>query len=268
MSASSGIEVQIFDLNGNKYFDTTNDVSNNSQTYVSVKLLCAGIYMVQVTYKDNAMSSSSGFPIPVGSFFNLNYTINTSSNSYASVNQQVNCIYLLPIPATDSMLNQRFALVPGQQMEFSAWVREDCGTPCFITNYTNPVVELKFPGSSDTSITLSPSGTIIEGWQRVDAMFTVPANATTASLALGSDSALNVYFDDIRMHPFNADMKSYVYDPQTLRLMAELDENNYTTFYDYDEEGQLVRVKKETIQGIKTIKETRTAKQKSITNVQ
>ena len=99
-------------------------------------------------------------------------------------------------------------------------------------------------------------------------MFNVPTNATTASLVLGSDSSLNVYFDDIRMHPFNADMKSYVYDPQTLRLMAELDENNYATFYDYDEEGQLVRVKKETIQGVKTIKETRTAKQKSITNVQ
>jgi hypothetical protein len=79
---------------------------------------------------------------------------------------------------------------------------------------------------------------------------------------------LKVYFDDIRIHPFNADMKTYVYDPQTLRLMAELDENNYATFYNYDEEGQLIRVKKETVQGVKTIKETRTSKQKTITNVQ
>jgi YD repeat-containing protein len=87
-------------------------------------------------------------------------------------------------------------------------------------------------------------------------------------LLLGKNGAGNVYFDDIRIHPFNADMKSYVYDPRTLRLMAELDENNYTTYYDYDEEGQLVRVKKETVQGIKTIKETRTAKQKTVTNIQ
>jgi hypothetical protein len=70
------------------------------------------------------------------------------------------------------------------------------------------------------------------------------------------------------MHPFNANMKSFIYDPITLRLMAELDENNYTTFYNYDEEGQLIRVKKETIQGVKTIKETRAAKQKVITAVQ
>jgi hypothetical protein len=63
-------------------------------------------------------------------------------------------------------------------------------------------------------------------------------------------------------------MKGYVYDPRTLRLSAELDENNYATFYDYDEEGQLVRVKQETIEGIKTLKETRSAQQKSIKTVQ
>jgi hypothetical protein len=54
-------------------------------------------------------------------------------------------------------------------------------------------------------------------------------------------------------------MKSYVYDDISLRLMAELDENNYATFYEYDDDGSLVRVKKETEQGIKTIKETRNA---------
>jgi hypothetical protein len=116
--------------------------------------------------------------------------------------------------------------------------------------------------------TLRPSGTIVDGWQKVEAVFTVPADAKSATLNLYSDSAVNVYFDDIRIHPFNADMKTYVYDPQSLRLMAEMDENNYATIYNYDEEGQLVRVKKETIQGIKTVKETRTAKQKVITNVQ
>lgn len=52
-------------------------------------------------------------------------------------------------------------------------------------------------------------------------------------------------------------MKSFVYDPFTLRLHAELDENNYATYYEYDEEGALVRVKKETERGVKTINETR-----------
>jgi hypothetical protein len=39
--------------------------------------------------------------------------------------------------------------------------------------------------------------------------------------------------------------------------MAELDENNYATFYEYDLEGGLVRVKKETEKGVYTIQETR-----------
>ncbi|HTA61359.1 MAG TPA: hypothetical protein VK835_02840, partial [Bacteroidia bacterium] len=69
----------------------------------------------------------------------------------------------------------------------------------------------------------------------------------------------DVFFDDIRVFPFDGSMKSYVYDPTTLRLVAELDERNYATKYEYDEEGKLVRVKKETIKGIMTIKESRNA---------
>ena len=57
-------------------------------------------------------------------------------------------------------------------------------------------------------------------------------------------------------------MKSMVYDPQSLRLMAELDDRNYATFYEYDEEGTLVRVKKETEKGIYTIKESRSGLKK------
>lgn len=52
-------------------------------------------------------------------------------------------------------------------------------------------------------------------------------------------------------------MKSYVYDPVNMRLVAELDERNYAIMYEYDEEGKLVRVKKETAKGIMTIKESR-----------
>ena len=52
-------------------------------------------------------------------------------------------------------------------------------------------------------------------------------------------------------------MKSFVYDPVSLRLMAELDANNYATFYEYDDQGNLIRVKKETERGIVTLKESR-----------
>jgi hypothetical protein len=39
--------------------------------------------------------------------------------------------------------------------------------------------------------------------------------------------------------------------------MAVLDENHFATFYEYDDEGNLLRTKKETERGIMTIQETR-----------
>jgi YD repeat-containing protein len=48
-----------------------------------------------------------------------------------------------------------------------------------------------------------------------------------------------------------------VYDPVNLRFTAELDERHFATFYEYDNEGRLVRVKKETERGVMTIQETR-----------
>ncbi|HXB13923.1 MAG TPA: hypothetical protein VNZ45_18180, partial [Bacteroidia bacterium] len=65
-----------------------------------------------------------------------------------------------------------------------------------------------------------------------------------------------------RVFPFNGTLKTYVYDPNTLRLAAVLDERNYATIYEYDEEGKLIRVKKETERGVMTIQESRTAMHK------
>ena len=98
-----------------------------------------------------------------------------------------------------------------------------------------------------------PKGNIIDGWQRISTDFTIPANAANMTIFLKNKAdGLNAYFDDVRMHPFNSNLKSFVYDAITQRLQAELDENNYTTFYEYDSEGGLVRVKKETERGVYT----------------
>jgi len=67
----------------------------------------------------------------------------------------------------------------------------------------------------------------------------------------------NMFVDDLRIYPYDANMKSFVYHPSSLKLMAELDENNHATFYEYDEQWNLVRVKKETERGILTIQESR-----------
>ena len=52
------------------------------------------------------------------------------------------------------------------------------------------------------------------------------------------------------------------YDEETNKLLAELDENNYATFYEYDQEGGLIRIKKETEKGVFTIQESRSSNPK------
>jgi hypothetical protein len=147
-----------------------------------------------------------------------------------------------------------FSPLKGKRMLVSAWVREDQDCKC--TSYVNNNITIDLGGSP---ITFQPTGNIIEGWQRYEGVFDIPLNATTITIGLTSTSSVPVNFDDVRILPFNANMKSFVFHPVNLRLMAELDENNYATFYEYDDDGTLIRVKKETERGIKTIKETRSA---------
>jgi len=120
-------------------------------------------------------------------------------------------------------------------------------------------MQLSFNAGSPSLFTLTPKGPIIEGWQRIEDTLTIPAAATSVNLLMRATSSTATFFDDIRIHPYNSNMKSFVYNPVNIRLMAELDENNYATFYEYDDDGTLIRVKKETERGIKTIKETRSA---------
>ncbi len=149
----------------------------------------------------------------------------------------------------------------------SFWVKEDLPSLAGINSYSSGVeITLNTPFFGPTTYSIyanSPSNAqnkIIDGWQKVEAVVNFPGIAPTFDISLkNKTSASDVYFDDIRVQPFNSSFKSYVYDPVSLRLVAELDERNYATFYEYDEEGQLIRVKKETERGIKTIKESKTS---------
>jgi hypothetical protein len=133
---------------------------------------------------------------------------------------------------------------------------------------TSPGIELSFVGSVTAPIYFRPSGDIIEGWQRIAGEFITPSGATEVNIKLnnpvpGPELNKVAYFDDVRIHPFNGSMKSYVNDPDTFWLTAELDDNNYATFYEYDMEGKLIRIKKETNKGIVTIKENRSSNPKT-----
>ncbi|MGJ8664819.1 MAG: hypothetical protein ACSHW7_00500 [Patiriisocius sp.] len=159
-----------------------------------------------------------------------------------------------------------FSLVPGQQYILNGWV-QDSNNQIGVNsqnalNFEGHIVITTLVDSETMEVPCYPSGAIIDGWQAITQKFTVPEDISTLEIKLVSKSGSTSYFDDIRIFPFNGNMKSFVYDPTTQRLMAELDENNYATFYEYDKEGGLIRVKKETEQGVYTIQETRSGNQK------
>ncbi len=144
---------------------------------------------------------------------------------------------------------------------FGAWVLDNSTIPV----YSDVEFEIEFMDISETvlsSYTVTFDGEsddepVIELWKRVEDRFTVPSNAAFITVTITNIGSSDFYIDDIRMHPVKGNMKSFVYDRYNLRLMAELDENNYATLYEYDEEGNLIRVKKETERGIMTLKEHR-----------
>ena len=154
-----------------------------------------------------------------------------------------------------------FAPEESQRYWISGWVKEEHLNQ--VRKYNRTYIEFEFNNSGSTTFQFSASGDIIDGWQRIIGDFIVPYGATEMNIHLvNTHPSVAAFFDDIRVHPFNASMKSYVYDPETLWLTAELDDNNYATFYEYDNEGQLIRIKKETARGIMTIQESRSSNPK------
>ncbi|MEI2675231.1 MAG: hypothetical protein V9F05_14410 [Chitinophagaceae bacterium] len=136
------------------------------------------------------------------------------------------------------------------------WVKRDIGPQKF--DFADNVDLSVLLGPTELSIISQKSSGIIEGWQRVEYKFNIPAGSVgSLTIKVNNTGRSALYVDDIKIQPALAVAKAFVYDYRTHWLMAELDENHFATFYEYDEEGQLVRVKKETERGILTVQENR-----------
>lgn len=200
-----------------------------------------------------------------------NFNILGSDDRYLSeklVDSQISCGISITKDFCEDCYS--FQPEPGKEYILSAWAKEETNEQ--FKTFVNPAITLIFyhnkqalPQHEISRITAIPSGEIIDGWQRIFTKFMIPYSTTSAinnTISIGVELTNNspsipVYFDDIRVHPLKGSMKSFVYDPETFKLMSELDDNNYATFYEYDNEGGLVRIKKETERGVKTIQETR-----------
>ncbi|PCI92845.1 MAG: hypothetical protein COB15_17235, partial [Flavobacteriales bacterium] len=198
------------------------------------------------------------------------YAIPQNKSAFLSVpitvgNNCVAAVHSAPYNRTCEDDNGVFQPESGKKYIFSCWIKEQ-NVPPEILVYNEPIIYLSgttnlgAPNSSILTINSAKYSNIIDGWQKVEYVFEISTTAVVGDkmeIYLGNTSSNIVYYDDMRIQPFNSTMNSYVYDPVSLRLWAELDDRNFATFYEYDEEGTLVRVKKETEKGIKTIQENR-----------
>jgi hypothetical protein len=264
-------EISIYDENDTKLSTDNIIVADGRFLPVSITgslsyCLKPGVYKMEVYYFFDCSFDCTNCPI------NISATTSFADKSlmgYKDVSTQNGCTYTIPFPETEVMQNPVYTAPPNKKMLLSAWVHETCGDaangiPCKEYTYTHNQVQVKFQNNPGLNVPMNPAGPIIDGWQRMEGTFITPAAPDNMELDFVNSSGDKIYFDDIRIHPYNASMKSYVYDPVSLRLTAELDPNNYATFYEYDDEGTLIRQKIETKEGIKTVKETRSALQRSI----
>jgi hypothetical protein len=155
---------------------------------------------------------------------------------------------------------------PGKKYVVSAWVKGRATDVNLVDHYDSCWIRVKTTGSNVVLLntTFKPSGPVIEGWQRVEGVFSIHDSADYISVSLENQSRYKAYVDDIRIHPFESNMRTFVYHPVLLKVMAILDENNFATFYEYDQEGKLVRIKKETVKGIMTVQESRSGIKKPL----
>jgi hypothetical protein len=174
----------------------------------------------------------------------------TSIVTLANITSNLNSVY-----ADQPCLNcvKLFHPEAGEYI-ISAWVK-DANASAADTTYKKPEIRM-YSGANINSF--KANGQIIDGWQRIEQkVYLDDASLAVIKMRLLCESGGDCYFDDIRLFPNDGSMVSYVYDPLTLRLVAELDERNFAKLYEYDEQGKLVRVKKETEKGVMTIQETR-----------
>ncbi|MEM9859500.1 MAG: hypothetical protein AAF843_19255, partial [Bacteroidota bacterium] len=144
-------------------------------------------------------------------------------------------------------------------------------TPLLIMNSTsNEIIVQAWVKGIDSNLNVdlySETGTLISSnnwpilsrsgeWALASVAISVGISKYSLRLYYSGSPMPGAAMDDIRVQPLDTEMNCYVYDPKTLRLLTVFDDQHFGLYYQYNEEGKLIRKKIETEHGIKTIQET------------
>lgn len=192
----------------------------------------------------NIGSSTQGYKVVYGIAHTGDYALLTPSGS-----PSIPCAVATQMPVTNQPRFLRPTLKTGQTYVISYWFKPVNSGGIDLTTYSGIPAGYLIKSN------------IIDGWQQIEQEVTIPSGS---SFQIGLPG--NAYVDDIRVYPIQSNLKSFVYNAVNQRLVASLDENNFATLYEYDQEGNLIRTKKETEKGIMTTMESRSANPKTTSN--
>jgi|GEM_PF-4996715 len=171
--------------------------------------------------------------------------IDTESDSW--VYQEI-CYPVCPCESQPS-------LSPGKEFRVYAWVKGESYSP----SYENFELTVNISGGTNSSLAYSPTFPLhpnVDEWQLVWFDFLVPKDYTSVSLTFSNNySSDRIWIDDVRVQPVDASGVCQVYDPSTLRLVAEFDDQHFPVIYNYDKEGKLTRTHRVTREGQFTLQE-------------
>ncbi len=200
------------------------------------------------------LTASSGNTITSSESHTGTYSLYCSNNQDFDINVRSispeikDAGYNSPTPWVNT---KNFSLDGARKYIVSLWLKATSGSAATVASNTKMIL-----GGNQYPFQLKTGN--IDGWYKAECEINMAGVWTGVAIRLPAGA----YFDDIRFVPIDATVKSFVYDPASFKLIAEQDENNFSTFYEYDQQGLLIRVKKETEQGIVTISESRRSNQK------
>lgn len=148
----------------------------------------------------------------------------------------------------------------GVSFSFRLWMKENNatnGAPVSV-GATHPYLRISFDSPSGLSAIYMTKVAQTGEWSLYEAVMTQVSPLTgfipTVNYS-GAPAANQIWIDDVRIQPKDAQATMYVYDTQTLRLLTRFDDQHFGVYYQYDAEGRLKRQIIETEKGRRTIQE-------------
>ncbi|MEO5928582.1 MAG: hypothetical protein ABIR47_01505 [Candidatus Kapaibacterium sp.] len=171
------------------------------------------------------------------------------------------CLYAPPSMNVDSVMHVRMtSQIASKGLEIRFWMRAtdnfhiDSADANIKIKLLSPGPTLPIPMTQWQKITRTGSWTLYE-----IAVHNLAFRVDTDDIRLmisRADTAHPIWFDDIRMGPYDAAMQCFVFDAKTYRPLTVFDDDHFGMYSQYNALGVPVRTIVETAEGIRTVAES------------